>query len=192
MERVSFTFIKPIESTPPSPFRLSVYRDQICIRRLVCCIPLSTFESVSAQNTWLRGSKSVAPRQADRSAFGRTTISFQIHSLTSPSVARRIMPKYETIFRPLFHPDPSSPLLPSIYTDAAREREHFFCGCKKAVKSSDGKISVFPRRSRLKATFRAITPACHRCVGSIGVKSLERSQSGNLNIISLKPKSFYA
>ena len=49
------------------------------------------------------------------------------------------------------------------FTQMPPERAHFFCGCKKAVKSGDGKISVFPRRSRLKATFRAIIRTCQRC-----------------------------
>ena len=109
------------------------------------------------------------------------------HSLTSPSVSRRIMPKYETIFHFFFTRILHICYL--LFTPMPPERVHFCLGCKKTVKSIDGKISVFPRRSRLEATFRAIIPACHRCwqhrCQEFGTQSVR--QHGRYPV---KPKSF--
>ena len=54
------------------------------------------------------------------------------------------MPKYETIFRQLFHPDPSSSLLPSIYTDAASENSIFPVRAKKLSKAAMAKCQFSP------------------------------------------------
>ena len=125
---------------------------------------VSTFESISAQNTWLRGSKCGRDRLTGLRLAA--TISFQTpilsRGLTSPSVAAynaQIWDHFQATFSPR-----SFILTATFHLHRCRLRElDFSCACKKAVKSSDGKMSVFSRRSLVKATFRSITSACQRC-----------------------------